>query len=209
MHPAYLKEKARQLRTKKQLSIDEIAARLALPKTTIYYWVRDLPLGRSPRHSPQPGNAAMQRKYRALRKAAYLEGRATFERHSADPTFRDFLCLYIGEGSKRDRNLVALCNSDPKVIHLADRWIRRFSRNPIRYSIQYHADQDLDALLAFWAQQLGVTPDAISLQRKSNGNALAGRSWRSRHGVLTVTASDTLFRARLEGWMDRIRETWV
>jgi hypothetical protein len=63
--------------------------------------------------------------------------------------------------------------------------------------------------LSFWARLLGTVPDAIAVQRKSNSNGLAGRTWRSRHGVLTVRTSDTLFRARLQGWMDRIRETWV
>ncbi len=46
------------------------------------------------------------------------------------------------------------------------------------------------------------------MQRKSNSNQLAGRTWRSVHGVLTVRACDTLFRAKLEGWMDRLRESW-
>jgi hypothetical protein len=45
-YPAYVSEKARSLKVEKHLSLDEIAARLALPKTTVYYWVRDLPLGR-------------------------------------------------------------------------------------------------------------------------------------------------------------------
>ena len=42
-HPAYLREKARELRTKKKLSLIEIAERLALPKTTVFYWIKDLP----------------------------------------------------------------------------------------------------------------------------------------------------------------------
>ena len=45
-HPAYLKQKALQMRVERRLSIDEIALRLALPKTTIYYWLKDVPLGR-------------------------------------------------------------------------------------------------------------------------------------------------------------------
>jgi transcriptional regulator with XRE-family HTH domain len=47
-YPAYIREKARELRRKKQLTIDELAERLALPRTTIYYWVRDLPIDRKP-----------------------------------------------------------------------------------------------------------------------------------------------------------------
>ena len=65
-YPRHLRDRARELRTHKHLSVDELAERMALPKTTIYHWVRDLPLGRERRESPQRGTAAMQRKYRRL-----------------------------------------------------------------------------------------------------------------------------------------------
>jgi hypothetical protein len=207
-HPAYLRDKALKLRTARRMSIDEIALRLGLPKTTIYYWVRDLPLGRPRRHNNPPGNLAMQAKHRKLREAAYAEGRGTFDRLCTEPTFRDFVCMYIGEGYKRNRNTVALGNSDPRVVKLAARWIRRFSRNPVTYYVQYHADQDLRELKGFWSNTLGVSLDDIHVQRKSNSNGLAARTWRSLHGVLTVRACDTLFRARLQGWIDRVEETW-
>ncbi|MGI8594382.1 MAG: hypothetical protein ACR2ML_08500 [Solirubrobacteraceae bacterium] len=122
--------------------------------------------------------------------------------------FRDFVCLYIAEGYKRNRNSVAIGNSDPNVITIANHWVRRFSRNPVAYSVQYHADQDLVSLRAFWAAHVETVPEAIRLQRKSNSNQLAGRTWRSAHGVLTIRACDTLFRARLQGWMDVLAEDW-
>ena len=136
-------------------------------------------------------------------------GRGEFAELAKDATFRDFVCLYIGEGYKRNRNVVAICNSDAAVVKIAHRWIMRFSRNPVRCSIQYHADQRLSELLGFWAGELAIPPDAIRLQRKSNSNQLTGRTWRSKHGVLTVTAADTLLRSRLEAWMDCVRESWV
>jgi hypothetical protein len=207
-YPAYVREKARKLRVEKRLSIDEIAERLALPKTTIYYWVRDLPLARE-RRAHRKGNPGFQAKCRLRRMAAYASGRLEFERLLRDPTFRDFVCLYIGEGSKRNRNRVAVCNSDPRVIVLCTRWIRHFARNPLDFRVQYHADQELKELQHFWGGQVGVPPEAIALQRKSNSGRLGGRSWRSQHGVLTVTASDTMFRARLQAWMDCLREQWL
>jgi hypothetical protein len=51
-YPDFIRAKARKVRVEKRLSIDEIAERLALPKTTIYYWVRDLPLDRPRREKP-------------------------------------------------------------------------------------------------------------------------------------------------------------
>jgi hypothetical protein len=128
---------------------------------------------------------------------------------AAVSTFTDFVSLYIAEGYKRQRNTVALANSDPGVIALAAWWIRSYSRNPVRFCLQYHADQNVDRLRRFWGEVVGVDPGEVGLQRKSNSNQLRARTWRSPHGVLTVRAFDTLFRARLQAWMDCLQETWL
>ncbi len=213
-HPAYLREKARSLRRDRRLTIDELAEQLALSRSTIYYWVRDLPIpgsgpgGVFPESARQKGNRAMQRKYKRLRDDAYQQGWREFDELCTDPTFRDFVCLYIAEGSKRCRNRVALCNSDPAVMHVAVSWLRKLTPKPAGFSIQYHADQDLGELVEFWGRTLGAEPHAIRLQRKSNSGQLRGRRWRSRYGVLTVTVQDTLLHARLQAWIDRLRSTW-
>ncbi len=150
----------------------------------------------------------MQRKYRLLREAAYQEGISTFSALSSQPGFRDFVCLYIAEGYKRSRNTVQICNSDPAVMRLATRWLGRLSARPPTYSIQHHAHQDLVELRRFWGDTLGIDPAAIRLQRKSNSGKLKGRSWRSRHGVLTVCVHDTLLRAQLQAWIDQVRQAW-
>jgi excisionase family DNA binding protein len=214
-HPAYLREKARQLRITKRLTIDELAERLALSRTTVYYWVRDLPIpgsgpgGGWPKGAQRMGSRAMQAKHRRLRAAAYEQGLREFAELALAPTFRDFLCIYIGEGHKRRRNVVAVANSDATVIRLADHWIKRLTSRPVSYAIQYHADQDLAAITDFWGRELGIDPATIRLQRKSNSNQLNGRTWRSRYGVLTVSSNDTAFRARLQAWMDCIKATWL
>jgi hypothetical protein len=209
-YPAYVREKARTLRIEKHLSIDEIAERLALPKTTIYGWVRDLPLGRQRADPGQgKGNRAMRAKYRIRRLAAYAVGRLEFAGISCEPTFRDFVCMYLAEGYKRNRNVVSVCNSDPTIVLLCARWVRHFARNPVTYSVQYHADQDLAELQQFWAGQLSVAPDEIRLVPKSNSGRLSGRTWRCRYGVLSIHAGDTLFRSRLQAWMDCLQEQWL
>jgi hypothetical protein len=211
-HPPYLRDKARQMRVERRMTIDEIAERLALSRTTVFHWVRDLPIARDPvvaSRAQRRATRAMQAQYRLAREAAYEKGRASFVELASDPSFRDFLCLYLAEGYKRSRNQVAVCNSDRAVVQLCDGWLRRLSTRTVWYSVQYHADQDLGALRRFWASALAIDPDAIRLQRKSNSNQLAKRTWRSAHGVLTVGVNDTLLRARLAGWLDRLRESWV
>jgi excisionase family DNA binding protein len=214
-HAPYLRDKARELRLSKRLTIDELAERLALSRSTIYHWVRDLPIpgsgpgGEFQTDAQRLGTRAMQRKYKQLRDEAYAEGLQDFKTLAADPTFRDFVCLYMAEGYKRNRNVVSIANSDPAIIVLSQWWIRRLASKKLCYSIQYHADQDLDELSAFWSATLDIQPDAIRLQRKSNSNQLTGRIWRCKHGVMTVASHDTLLRARLGAWMDRLRSSWT
>ena len=210
-YPPYLREKARQLRRDRKLTIDQLAECLALPRTTIYYWVRDLPIPRTERQnrSQRKATRVTRLKHRRLREAAYEEGRATYAELSRRPTFRTFVVLYIAEGYKRCRNSVSIANSDPAVVRLAAWWIRRLTSNKIFYAVQYHADQNLDELRRFLSAELGVTPEAIRLQRKSNSNQLTGRKWRSRYGVLAVGVADTYLRARLQAWMDSERKEWL
>lgn len=212
-YPAYIREKARQLRAEKKLTIDELAERLAIPRTTIFGWVRDLEIPRKPNTgwpagARQKGTQTMQHKYKVLRELAYKQGRDEYPILSAQPTFRDFVCMYIGEGFKRDRNVVSICNSDPAVVRLGAYWIRKLTEHPIEFAFQHHADQDPSELCAFWGDLLRVDSSAIKFQRKSNSKGLIGRTWRSKYGVLQVRTSDTYLRARIDAWMDAVRGGW-
>jgi transcriptional regulator with XRE-family HTH domain len=176
-YPAYLRERARELRTTKHLSLDEIAERLALPKTTVYCWIVDLPLGRPRRENGHKGNLAMQAKYRRLREDAYAQGWAEYDELVNVPTFRGFVSLYIAEGFKRDRNRVSIADSDERVIGLAVSWMRRFTTKRLTYSIQYHADQVLAELRDYWAAFLAST-----VRRSDSSESQIAASWRAGLG---------------------------
>jgi len=207
-HHPFLREQAIALRTESHLSIDEIAARLALPRTTIYSWVRTIPLGRRSRANPRGGAWAQRAKARQLREEAYAVGVAEFAELCADPTFRDFVCMYIGEGYKRSRNSVAIANSDPAVIRLGNHWIRRFARNKMNYRVQHHADQSVEWLREFWSAELGVAPEDVRFTLKSNSGQMRTRKWRCQYGVMSVASWDTNLRSRLQGWIDCLVRTW-
>jgi hypothetical protein len=135
-HPPYLREKARQLRTERKMSLDEIAECLALGKTTVWYWIKDLPdpeIRLRDSEGRQRGRAIAARlnreRAKAARDRAYRQGWGEFPLLDAEPGFRDFICMYIGEGYKRNRNKVSIANSDPRVVRLGDYWIRRLATN--------------------------------------------------------------------------------
>src|SRR5438552_13087794 len=148
-YPQYVRDKAVQLRIERNLPIDEIAERPAISRTTAYEWVGHLPVPR--RENPLPGTLAMQARYRRAREAAYDEGRAEYRTWSVEPSFRDFVTLFIAEGTKRDRNRVAVANSDPAVIAACVAWLRRVGDRRLYCSVQIHADQDLDEGRRFWS----------------------------------------------------------
>jgi transcriptional regulator with XRE-family HTH domain len=211
-YPAYIREKARQLRREKRLTIDELAERLAIPRTTIDYWVRDLPIERDHERMRKAACAAARankRIWKERRDAAYRQGLVEFDALAADPTFRDFVCMYIGEGSKRCRNNVALGNSDPAVVTLAYSWIKRLGSNRIVFQFQYHADQNPEHLIRFWSEVLDAPRSDFTFQRKSNSGQLSGRTWRCKYGVLSVRTCDTMLRSRLQAWMDLVARQWV
>ena len=207
----HIRAKAIQLRTEQHLTLDEIVERLRLPKTTIYSWIKDIPISRRSERQhcgQQRATAAMQAKFAALREAAYQQGMAEAPTLLNDILFRDFVVLYMAEGTKRQRNTVAFVNSNAQMVCLAYHWIRHFTQNKIEFSLQYHSDHDIDELRQYWGRILDIQPGIIKVLRKSNSNQLSGRQFRSEYGLLTVRVGDTQFRARLQGWMDYIVTQW-
>jgi len=125
--------------------------------------------------------------------------------------FRDFVSLYIAEGSKTRRNEVAIGNSDASVMKMSTYWLRKYM-NPervIEYRLQIHADHADEEVKAYWAGILNTSPTKVKVIRKSNSGQLGHRNFRSAYGVLSVRVFDTYFRARLGGWMDYLKKLWL
>lgn len=205
----HLRDKARKWRSD-GVSLCEISRRLMLGKGTVHYWVKDI---QKPDVTPlKPNQAAatraFSRKCAEKRQMAYQEGVEGFTSLCEDPSFRDFVMLFLTEGYRRCRNMVAIANSNPHLVVLGHTWITRLTKNKVSYQVQVHVDQDLDTVKSFWAKTLGIDPESIVLIRKSNSGQLKGRKWRSQHGVLTVRVGDTALRQKLEAWMCLLQRSW-
>jgi len=205
----HLRKKALELR-KKGMALGAICERLALPKTTVYYWIRGTSIGRTERQTKgqKKGAAAMQKKYAKIRAEAKAGALADAPKRFCNPLFRDFIMLYLTEGYRRDRNVVSVCNSNPQLVKLADRYIRYLSGKEPAYQLQCHVDNDERELKSFWGDLLEVDPSVIKISRKSNSGQMSGRTWRSVHGVLAVRVCSTDLRSRLDGWMEYLQAQW-
>jgi hypothetical protein len=209
MIDTHIKAKAIHFR-QQGLALGEIAERLKLPKTTVYYWIQDIPIARTERQTraQQIGSQANRDKHARLREAAYNEAYENAAQTLSDQHFRDFIILYMAEGYRRSRNAVSLCNSNPQIIALANHFIVALATNKVGYCLQYYADQETLDLLQFWSDLLKIDPGCIKMLPKSNSGRLSGRNWRCEYGVFDVRASDTLLRARIQAWMDFIHQEW-
>lgn len=206
----HLREKAIKLRTEQNMTIDDLIECLQLPRATLYYWIKDIPIPRTEKQTLDQRRKAdlIRQRAAAVRQQWYQEGAAQVQSLLQEPTFRDFVVLYMAEGYKRNRNVVSFVNSDPPMVKLANKWIKQFATNKLAYRLQHHVDHDVDELKNYWAGILGIDPAIISVMRKSNSNQLAGRKYRSVYGLLTVSTGDTQFRSRLQAWIDYIKAQW-
>jgi hypothetical protein len=216
-HSRYLRNMARLLRVERELSVDQLATRLALPRSTVYYWVRDLPLhsegrrGEAGRASARAGVGDAPGEVERLRPgqaSAYEEGLRSFGDLTAQPTFREFVCLYAAEGYKRGRTHVALANADPAIMRLASRWIWRLTDRSPSLSICCSDGQSLNELRGFWSEAVNQAPATIAPGSDADDAPLHAWGAPALHGVLTVSVDDKLLRARLQAWMCRLREGW-
>jgi hypothetical protein len=213
-HSTYLRRMARLLRVEQRLTVDQLAARLALPRSTVYYWVRDLPLGERAGGGvgegvgERAGRGAGKRASAIAGDAAYEDALRSFDDLAAQPTFRDFICLYIARGSTRERVKVSLSDSDTAVMRLANRWMLRLSDKSPLLSVRYEPGQSLTELRRFWSGVVGVQARTIRVHDEVDLPCDRHVAGHARHGVLTVSVEDALLRARLHAWICKTRDSW-
>jgi len=206
----HLKNKAIEFRNK-GMALDDIVNHLAMSRTTVYYWIKDISISRTEKQQKQVIKAAraQRTKYKTMRDDAYKQGIDEANDMLKDRDMRDFVILYIGEGSRRDLGTIAVANSNASVIKFVQTMFFKMTDKDLNYLIQYHVDQDLDKLKIFWSKVLKIDKEKIKLQRKSNSGKMAKRQWRSEYGVLTIRFYDTYLKCRLNAWMDTLRNEWL
>ncbi|MGC1210758.1 MAG: helix-turn-helix domain-containing protein [Micromonospora sp.] len=171
-------------------SVDDIARRLGVAKSTAYQWVKHLPLDRDDEaaarrraHSRLMTDArwAAHRKARDAAQAAE-QARAAEVVGSLDE--RDLLLLgaaiYWCEGAKtkpwRRQDRLQFINSDPGLLALFLRFLEAcgIRRGIPTYHVSIHESADADAAVGWWAAALGLPVERF------------GRTTVKRHNPATV-----------------------
>lgn len=166
-----LRLKAREMRSKGE-SVNVIAKKLGVAKSTLSLWVRDIILSveqleRLRKHVIDSGEAGrlkgalLQKSRRIEKENKYrIEGIVKLSKISDSELFIAGISLYWAEGSKKNK-AVQLCNSDPKMINFHLKWLNKFfgvdiNRLSARVSInQIHYDRE-QSVKEYWSQQTKI-----------------------------------------------------
>ena len=168
---AALKGVANRLR-EEGCTVDEIADRLGVAKSTAYRWVGHIPLDVSSAAASQRRRAAGARRAlswaekRTLREADECEAQRQAPEWVGVLASRELLLvgavLYMCEGTKskpgNPRYDLTFTNSDIRLVELFVRFVETTgrSRAELRYRVAIHENADAEAAGRWWAAELGV-----------------------------------------------------
>lgn len=207
------RSKQRAIEWRKQgMALPEIVERLGVNKTTVYYWIKDIPLeGRTEKQLDSQKNATRANRVKAkeARDKEREIGLAEAEVLLQDPLVRDFVSIFMTEGNRKSRNVVSVCNSNYSIVKISMVMMRRFSKEPL-FRLAYHQDVDIDRALKYWANKLDIDKGLIKtglpkVDYPSDNNR---RIHCLVNGTMSVYVCDTAFRARLQGWCDYLDKQW-
>ncbi|MBV9043080.1 MAG: hypothetical protein JOZ68_18950 [Acidimicrobiia bacterium] len=151
--------KARQLRAK-GLTMDEIAVKLGVSKSSVSLWARDVPFQprllktKARRRGPNPLQRRKQEEIECLR----VQGVAWVGRLTEKEFLVAGAALYAGEGAKTQAQ-VGFSNSDPRLVAFFCAWLRKFfavDESRLRVRLYLHRGLDLDGATAFWSEVTAI-----------------------------------------------------
>ena len=199
------KDEARRLRAG-GMTMPDIAASLGVSRSSVSLWTRDVPFTVGPR-PPAVGRVPnrLQRAKEAEIAALLEAGRERIGRLSDRDLLVAGTALYAGEGAKADGR-VKLANSDPRMIGLHCRWLRRFfavDESRLRVHLYLHAGLDLDGAIEFWSASTRIPPEQFTRPYRAVPDA-GIRHNKHRHGCPSVVYSCAATHRAVMGLVDAL-----
>lgn len=217
-----LREKAIDLRLKKRFSYGQIRKRIPVAKSTLSYWLREIPLSKDEIHNLRVQNGksndtgrekfrlTMQKKRETDFRRVYLKQKKNLTGVSKDAFFVAGLMLYLGEEDKKNRNKIALVNTDIRVIRFFVKWLIGHFKVPkedIRVQLQLYENMDIEKERLFWQKELGITKKQFYkpyIHRLKKSSFSYRESY--RHGTCGIhlpgTKRKTMLMAMLQAFLD-------
>ena len=174
---------------KERKSISEIADILNKSETGINYWIRKYEI-----------------KKRTISEAIYLKNNPNgdpFDVKVPDNLYLSELKgigigLYWGEGSKKNKNSIKLCNTDPALINKFIEFLIKIlgvDKNNLKFSLQIYDDIDPGETKKYWIDYLKIKPEQFYNKITiTKSERLGTYKKKNKLGVLNVYYHNTKLR---------------
>lgn len=111
------------------------------------------------------------------------------------------LGLYWGEGNKRNRQAIRICNTDPRLLKaFMDFMSRFFCMGPekAKAHVQMFNDMDIEETATFWREQLGMTEEQFAKPLMTISDSMGTHNNKSKYGVCSLRYQNTKLTALVQ-----------
>jgi hypothetical protein len=206
-----LRNKAIEMRTKNNMSLKDIVDALGVPKTTVYYWIKNYKLDKIYWKKNVLGASITNKlKYQKLRDCATEDAKILYEKYKNNSCFKDFICMFLTEGYRKTNSVVNICNSNPNIIILCNYWFKIFTNRKISYVVHVHTDDEIIDCVNYWAKCLNLNTQHIKVYvNKHESKGKLNRKAKLKYGTFHIITSDTYFLCKMKLWGDVLQNEWI
>lgn len=167
-----LRDKAVKFRLDDRLSYGQIRKLINVSKSTLSYWLRDLPLDeerirelkiqglKNGEAGRERFRATMREKREKKMLEIYKDKTLKFQSiFSDDLLFIAGLMLYLAEGEKKTYHRLVFSNTDPDIVDFFTNWVVRFLNVPkdqIKVCLHLYENMDIKKEEDFWKERLNL-----------------------------------------------------
>ncbi|MBU3958850.1 MAG: hypothetical protein KKH29_00230 [Candidatus Omnitrophica bacterium] len=207
------REKAIELR-KKGLTYNEIVTFLKVSRSSLSYWLRNIPYiptgevrERRRLASLQSGQVLHKRKLERITKIEKIARQEIGEIEFDELKLLGIMAYWV-EGSKTEDAIVRFTNSDPIFIKFILRWLREICKvqdEKLRAHLRVHPDVDKKEAENYWSKVTGI-PLAQFYKTTAKISGSGGRKYKKLgSGIAAITVCDTDLHYRIKGWIDGLK----
>ncbi len=161
-----LKQKALEMRAK-QMSYSQIKEKLGVSKSTLNYWLKDLPLSKDRIKELRDNSSqrienfrnTMFQKQKVKLDIAYDKASKDIGKLSKREMFLAGFFLYWAEGGKTGKSAITLTNTNPNMLKFYIEWLGLLGvkKDKLRMNLHLYSDMDVKREIDFWSKSLGVS----------------------------------------------------
>ena len=212
---------AKKLR-KQGWSMNDIQKELNVSKSSVSRWVRNIRLSKKQieklnkkgfsKEAIEKRRETRLRNERARRQIIIDKAKSDIRTLTEKDIKIIGIALYWGEGSKTQRGLVRIFNSDPKIISLSMIFFRKICKVPeykLRGRLYIHSHFKKKEAKKFWSDLTKIPLSQFHKTHVKKSKASKNKRQTIPMGTFEIYIGDTNLFLRIKGWIEKIYELGI